>query len=119
MWCHILNVEVEKIFVALVVSLFALTSVLVLFGPRRLLTREEAIEISRNSELVQRLLEDSDKHYVRADYMNMTGVSDHGIWYISWLIHPTGAGSATGTVVTHRIDEVTWEILKETSIEHR
>jgi len=104
---------------ALVLLSFTLTSLVVFLGPRRLLTREEAIEISRNSELVQSLLEDSDKHYVRAHYMNMTGISDHGIWYISWLIHSIGTGSATGTVVTHRIDEVTWEILKETSIEHR
>lgn len=113
MWCHILNVNAEKIFVALVLSSFALTSVVVLFGPRRLLTREEAIEISRNSELVQNQLKRSDRHTLEAHYKNMTRVSDHGMWRITWYIHMIGAPSISDIIVVHEIDEVTGEILVE------
>lgn len=118
-WCRILNVNAEKLLVSLVVLSFALTSLVIFLGPRRLVTREEAIEISRNSESVRSLLEDSDKHYFRVHYMNMTGISDHGMWYINWLIHLIGTGSAAGVVVTHHIDEVTGEILKEGRLELR
>lgn len=114
-----MNVNAEKLLTTLVVLSFALTSLVVFLGPRRLLTREEAIEISRNSESVRSLLEDSDKHYARVHYLNMTGISDHGMWQITWYIHEIGAPSAVGFLLTQHIDEVTGEILKEGRLDLR
>jgi len=108
-----LNVNAEKLLATLVMLSFGFTSVVVLLGPRRLVTREEAIEISRNSELVRSLLKDSDHHMLEVHYRNMTGVSDHGMWHIAWYIHGIGDPSASANVVVHEIDEVTGEILSE------
>jgi len=110
-WCHFLNVNAEKLMATLVLLSFALTSVLVFFGPRRLLKREEAIEISRNSELVQSRLKNSDNHMLEVGYQNMTGVNDHGMWIITWYIHRVDEDWFT--VVFHKVDEVTGEILVE------
>ena len=92
------------------------------------LSREEAIEISRNSKLVRSLLEDSDRYTLEVHYMNETQVNktreeqpwlqkfypkDHSVWSVTWYIHPEGAVSAFAHVVSHVIDAETGQILHE------
>lgn len=100
--------------VTLVVVSFALTSINTLILQGNSVTEEEAIEISRNSQLVQSLLENSDGHTLEVHYQNKTQSGrEHGIWHIVWYIHPVGAPSAFTYVVSHIIDEETGAIIDE------
>jgi len=103
---------------------------------RRSITREEAIEISRNTELVQsmwHLIEDADWYTLEADYLNNTRINElkeqnpqffeflpdvHGVWLVEWEIGPSKWGPAT-IIVIHYIDEKTGEILHEDGISLR
>ena len=78
-----------------------------------LLTKGEAIEISRNSELVQRLLDDADRYTLEVHHQNRTNFWDRGVWHIVWYIHPEKAPSAFAYVASHTIDDRTGEILDE------
>jgi len=114
------KVNLEKILVILVVASFVFTSINIFAARRGLLTREEAIEISRNSKLVQSLLENADRYTLEVHYLNKTqSGKEHGIWKIMWYIHPTGAISAFEYGVSHSIDEETGEILDEGWISFR
>jgi len=102
------NVNAEKVIVVLVVASFALTSMSTLITAGNPLTREEAIEISRNSQLVQRFWENADRYMLEVNYQNQTDV-----WHITWYIHPMDAVSAFAYVVSQSIDGETGEILDE------
>jgi len=104
----------EKLLVILVVFAFAFTSINMLVLQGNALTKEEAIEISRNSELVRSLLEDADWYTLEVHYLNNTQV-----WHIMWYIHPRDAVSAFRYVVSHIIDDETGEILAEGSMSAR
>lgn len=104
----------EKLLVILVVFAFAFTSVNMLVLQGNALTKEEAIEISRNSELVRSLLEDADRYTLEVHYSNNTRV-----WLIMWYIHPRDAVSAFSYGVGHTIDDETGEILHEGSVSFR
>jgi hypothetical protein len=107
---------VEKLMAILVISVFALTSISIFVVRGGSLTREEAIEISRNSKLVRSLLEGADRYTLEVHYLNKTQVyEDHGVWSIMWYIHPIDAPSAFAYVVSHTINEETGEILSEGS----
>jgi hypothetical protein len=106
----------EKALATFVVFLFALTSISIFVIQRDLLTKEEAIKISKNSELVQSLLENADRYTLEVHYLNKTqNGKDNGVWYITWYIHPTGAVSGFSYVVGHSIDGETGQILDEGS----
>jgi len=95
------------------------------------ITREEAIEISTNSERIQsiwHIIEDADWRTVKADYLNTTRIHElkegnpqyydflpyaHGVWLVEWDIGPSKYGPAI-TIVIHYIYEKSGEILYET-----
>ena len=109
-----MRVNAEKVIATFVVLSFTLTLMSTLIVAGNSLTKEEAIEISRNSKLVQSLLEDADRYTLEVHYQNKTeSGKEHGIWLITWYIHPTGATSAFAFVISHAIDEETGEILYE------
>jgi len=108
-----LAVNIERVIVTLVIASFALTSINTLILQGNSLTREEAIEISRNSKLVQSLLEGADWYTVQARHLNKTqNGKDHEIWHVTWHINPQGLGGVD-YLVTHDIDEETGETLYE------
>ncbi|RLI46493.1 hypothetical protein DRO69_03020 [Candidatus Bathyarchaeota archaeon] len=97
---------------------------------RRSITREEAIEISTNSERIQsiwHIVEDADWYTVKADYLNRTRINElkeqdpqyyeflpyaHGVWLVEWEIGPSKYGPGR-IIVIHFIDEKTGKILHE------
>jgi hypothetical protein len=99
--------------IIIVVVSFSLTSIATLIAFGKPITRE-AIEISRNTWLVQSFLKNAERYTLEVHYKNETqsGIS-HGIWYITWYIHPVGAPSAFAYFVSHSIDAVTGRILDE------
>jgi len=107
---------VEKLIVIFAVIVFALTFISMFVVRGGSLTREEAIGISRNSKLVRSLLEGADRYTLEVYYLNKTQVyENHGIWSITWYIHPIDAPSAFAYVVSQTINEETREILSEGS----
>jgi len=126
MWCLIANVNAEKVIITLVALSFALTSASTLITAGNPLTKEEAIEISRNRPIVQEafnyagdvvytmkaehwdaayIISLKEKHPNMIDWQNLP--EDHGVWMIHWTI------TVPGLLVTHYIDEFTGEILFE------
>jgi hypothetical protein len=118
--------NVEKSLVMLVVFVFAFTSINMLVLHGNALTKKEAIEISRNTPVVQEALNDphtkSDMIIIDADYWNATYIrslkeelpgvyeelpDDHGVWRVHWGITPPGYQ------ILHFVDELTGEILYE------
>jgi len=97
------------------------------------ITREEAIEISTNSERIQsiwHIIEDADRYTVKADYLNTTRIHEmkkgnpqyydflpygHGVWLVEWEIGRSKYGPGI-LIVLHYIDEKTGEILHEDGI---
>ena len=92
------------------------------------LTKEEAVEISRNSATVQEWMEGSDRYVLEVGYLNSTQVNraredspekygyypaNNGIWIVNWYIHPKDALSAVAIVIGQEIDEQTGQILFE------
>jgi len=99
------------------------------------ITREEAIEISTNSELIQsiwHLVEDADWYRLKADYLNRTRINElkegnpqfydffplHCVWLVEWEVRSSKWGAGT-IVVIHYIDEKTGEILHEGGVSLR
>jgi hypothetical protein len=78
------------------------------------LSREEAIEISRNSPTVRNWLQTADRFFIEVNHRsgNESG-GTHGIWFITWHIHPDGAISGVGILVSHAIDDKTGDIVSE------
>ena len=112
--------NLEKIMAILVIVSFSLTSINILIVQEISLTKEEAIEISRNSKLVRSFLEDADRYTLEVHHLNKTQAGmDHGVWDITWYIHPNNAPSAFAYVVSHTIDEETGEILREEAMSLR
>lgn len=109
-----MNLDAKKATVILVVFSFTLTSINMFVVQGGSLTKQEAIGISRNSKLVRSLLEGADYYTLEVHYLNKTQINkDHGVWCITWYIHPMDAASAFRYVVSHSIDEETGEILDE------
>jgi len=97
---------------------------------RRSITREEAIEISTNSEYMQgiwHIVEDADWYTIEADYLNTTRIHEmkkgnpphyeflpyaHGVWLVEWEIGPSKYGRG-GVFVIQYIDEKSGIILHE------
>ena len=104
----ILKMNIEKMIMALVIVPLALTSINTLIIQGNSLTREEAIEIGKNSQLVQSLFKNAEFYTLEVNYENQTDV-----WHITWYIHPMGAVSAFRYVVGQSIDGETGEILDE------
>ena len=103
-----MNLTVEKTLTMLIISVLMLASATTLALQEGTLTREEAIEISRNSSLVRALLEETNLYTLEVHYLNQTKV-----WNVRWYIHPSEAPSAFAYVVNHEIDGQTGEILHE------
>lgn len=129
-----LNLNLERMMVMLVIVSFAFTSINIFAVQGFSLTREEAIEISRNSKLVRNLLEGADYYTLEVHYLNKTQVNeareeypwlqkyypkDRSVWTVSWYIHPEGAVSAFRYGVWHVIDAETGQILHEGSASAR
>lgn len=113
MWVT-LNLDFEKTLLFLAVTLLAATLVGTLAVAGTPITKEEAIEISKNTKTVQSFLETADNYFLEVHYLNKTHTEkDYGIWNIVWYIHPIGAPSAAAYVVSHSINEETGEIMSE------
>jgi len=111
--------------VMLVIVSFAFTSINLISAQGSAITREQAIEISRNTPIVQEAIGSSrglmviEAYYWSAIYIgtlkekhpNMTEwrnlPEDHGAWRVHWDITPPGYQ------ITHYIDELTGQILFE------
>lgn len=119
-----MNVNIEKVMVILVLFSFALTSITILIVQGNSLTGEEAIEISRNTSIVQEALSYGGIPRVTADYWNATYIislkqkypndeefenlpDNHGVWRVFWIIFPPEEH------ILHYIDELTGEVLYE------
>lgn len=122
-----MKIRVETILAMFVVASFALalTNMIVQGGS---LTKDEAIEISRNTPIVQQALREKEVHrgsmVILADYWNSSYINfqrqnkypgditeklptDHGVWRIGW------SNDAPGYHILHFIDELTGQILYE------
>ena len=130
----------KKTLIALLLCIVALFSAVAayayLLNQRGSITREEAIEISRNTELVQglwHLVEDADWYTVEADYLNETCINelkeqnpqyyeflpgDHCAWHVEWEIASSKWGAGI-IIIHHFIDAETGEILHEDGISLR
>jgi hypothetical protein len=104
--------DAEKIVIAAGLIFLAFASMETFATSGQKLTREEAIEISRNSPLVQESFENSDYYAIEVHPPD----ERHDTWEITWYIHPIGAPSAAAIGVTQNIDELTGEIVAEGSI---
>ena len=131
-----MNVNLEKTIAVLVIVSFAFTSTNLLVLQGGSITREEAIEISRNTELVQglwHLVEDADWYTLEADYLNENCINelkeqnpqyyeflpgDHCAWHVEWEIASSKWGAAI-IIIHHFIDAETGEILHEDGISLR
>ena len=121
-----MSINVEKAAVIFVVFSFALASINLLIVQGEYLTREEAIEISKNTPIVQEALScgGMNASRVTADHWNATYViflkqehpnlreienlpEDHGVWRVFWVILPPGYD------ILHYIDDLTGEVLHE------
>ena len=98
-----MNMRVEKVIIFLVLGVLILTSINSLSGLGNPLTEEEAIEISKNSELVQEGLAIAFSARARAY------TEGHGIWHVVWTIH-LGRG---GYLVLVLVDAETGIIVHE------
>lgn len=119
-----MRVNAEKVIVTVIVLSFVLTSMNVLSAATGPITREEAVEISRNTPVVQQAMSEAvdalivTADYWSADYINSVRQegpgdvmeklpSDHGAWRIGWN------NAAPGYHILHFIDELTGQILYE------
>jgi len=108
----------------LVVASFVLTSIGILMVQAIPLTREEALEISRNTTIVQTALnEGKGMLAIEANHWSAAHIRslkrkypgdvyeklpyDHGVWRVCWDITPPGYQ------ILHFVDELTGEILYE------
>lgn len=121
---------VKILLITSILSCVAVATVLVAVYHLRNITREEMIEISRNTTTVQEALEDASKcgrdlrvtaeywsaTYIRSlkqSYPNVTEwknlPEDHGVWKVTWRESTSG----DGIDILYFIDELTGEILFE------
>jgi hypothetical protein len=119
-----LKINAEGILSILIITAFILTSIIVYATGGNSLTREEAIEISRNATIVQTALNEGKgmlaieaNHWTAAYIRSLEGKypgdvyeklpQGHGVWRVCWDITPPGYQ------ILHFIDELTGEILYE------
>lgn len=120
--------RLERIVILIFLAVFSVAMSSSLIGEDFALTKEEAIEISRNSATVQKWMEGSDRYLLEVGYLDSTQVNEarevsperygyypanHGIWFTSWYIHPKDGLSAVAIVISQEIDEQTGQILYE------
>lgn len=113
----------EKITLALLIGVVLLASLLTLVADSSV-TREEAIEISRNTPIVQQALSHGGNPRVTADHWNATYTislkqkypnheefenlpEDHGVWRVFWIIFPPEE------YILHFVDELRGQVLYE------
>lgn len=116
------NAESTLVFVVLVS--FVLTPINMFVVQGGSLTREEAIEISRNALIVQEALsKNKGTMLIEADYWSIDYISverekgpgdimeklpdDHGVWRVRWI------NDAPGYHILHFIDELSGQVLYE------
>ncbi|UCE15974.1 MAG: hypothetical protein JSV12_09030 [Candidatus Bathyarchaeota archaeon] len=130
-----MNVSLEKTIIVLVVIsfIFASANSFILHVP--FITREEAIEISRRTELVQSYMEDADYYWLvegAVRYLNQTTVNrareeapwlrdiypkDGSVWIVEWSFR--WERFPGGVIVGHVIDAETGQILDEGALHLR
>lgn len=118
--------KIEKVLILVAIGVFVVSSVNLLGALGNPVTREEAIEISKNSELVKEGLATAHSFSVDATYYNSCMVEQmkqgydrelyekvpegHGIWNVVWGIHK-GVG---GYLIIVIVDAETGTINHET-----
>lgn len=121
--------KIEKVIILLVIGVFIMTSIDSLNGLGDPVTEEEAIEISRNSELVEEGIAAYGYFGVRASYYNSSWVEHmkrgharemyervpegHSIWKVVWTFNPQG-GLMIGYTVVVIVDAETGTIVHGT-----
>jgi len=120
------KLEKSVVLLLLVILFVAVANTLVLQGFS--LTKEEAIEISRDSDTVRSRLEGSDNYSVEVHYMNSTEVNNarerfpsdreiypenRSIWTVTWSIHAKGTHTGALAIISHVVDAETGQILYE------
>lgn len=108
-----------KKLIAVVVLVFLVFTLRKTLASGSSLTKEEAIQISRTSPLVQESFENSDHYDIEVHHINASAPEGHGAWDIMWHIHVRGYPSGAAIGVGQRIDEETGEILREGSLMYR
>ena len=122
-----MNLTVEKTLIMLIISVLVLASATTLALQGGVLTREEAIAISKNTPIVQEALSRgkgmmiTETDYWSADYIEASKKDfldkfdklpdvyeklpdDHGVWRVHWDVTPPGYQ------ILHFIDELTGQI---------
>ena len=123
-----MGAKLEELLVAslLVISAVAFVSTFFLQGFS--LTKEEALEISRKSETIQRYMDRVVSYSVQVEYWNRTQVNrvredfpntrkvypeNRNIWIIVWIIKTTMDSNSSASVINHVIDDETGQIVYE------
>ena len=122
-----MNARLEKLVVSLLLVIFFVALANTFVSQGFSLTKEEAIEISRNSETVQHYMEESDHYSLEVHYLNSTQVDmareefpalqemypeNRSIWTVTWYIHPRPPSGAI-LFITDVIDDETGQIFHE------
>jgi hypothetical protein len=105
----------EKLAIALVLGIFLSASIILLSAMRHPVTGEEAIEISRNSGLVQEGMATYEGSHVGVTHYNSSWVEQmkqghdremyeqvpegHAIWEVTWTFSPKGGLMIGYTVI--------------------
>lgn len=98
------SINLEKILIFLIIGVFVVTSASSLTGVGARITREEAVEISRNAELVEKGIAASNWSRAGANFFNSSLVEQmkntvnrdikeiyekvpegHGVWRVVWI----------------------------------
>jgi hypothetical protein len=122
-----MNINLKKVIILLVIGAFIVTYVNLLIAPDDAITREEAIEISENSELVKEGLTIARNFTIETNYRNSSMVEQlklghnrelyekipegHSAWeVIWWFIYQTKPGGYNVIVI---VDAETATIIHE------
>lgn len=121
-----MDANLERIIVTLVIVSFSFTSLSLLSIPEVPLTREEAIEISKGSSLVQEGLAIAYGTSIEALYHNSTEVEQkkegpsrylyenvpegHSVWEIRWYIGTGIGGYVIGVIVDAEVGVIITEV---------
>lgn len=123
-----MNVELEKVIILLVIGAFVVTSANSLVGLDDSITRAEAVEISKNSNLVKEGLAIAYRFAIETNYYNSSMVEQlklghnreiyekvpkgHSVWQVVWWFRYK-EGMATGYTVIVIVDAETGTIIHE------
>lgn len=126
--------NLETVLVAAIVLFIILLSGSTLILPASSLTRDEAVEVSRNSPLIRDWLARADVYTVEAFHMNSSEADrarqefpalgeeypeNRSIWVVVWNFHPVGAVSGFLLCANHVIDDETGRIVFESTMSLR